>query len=990
MRYSPSLGALAAALVAVPAAAQAVSPQSVPATPAAEESPDRAKSDDQSRSDIVVTGSRIARRDYSADSPIVTVRDDQLKSSGQPTVEASLNQLPQFTASASGATSGAGAQNRGGQATANLRGLGQQRTLVLLDGRRLQPGGSDGAVDLNTLPDALIENVEVITGGASATYGSDAIAGVVNFKLRHHFTGLQVDAQNGITDRGDGGTRNVSVTGGLDFDGGKGNVVLSGSFADRDPVLNPARGFFRYSKLAAALPEGNIAVNANNLPSQAAVDIVFARYGIAPGRVSRSLAFSFNNDGSLFAANPVFNYRDPPDHVLNDGKSVQYSTGDFGYLQLPLTRYSAFGRVEYAFSDNLHAFLQGQYTHYKAIWGIAPPVIGGGGTAPVTVPVTNPFIPADLAALLASRPNPTAPFSLTNKRTNETGNRLETDQYDVFQITGGLSGKLAGDWTWDVSGSFGRSKAVITDAGYPSIAALNNLVAAPDGGRTICAGGYNPFGLTQLSAACKQYILRTITNRTNIEQQVLEGNVQGKLLDLPAGEVRAAAGAAYRRNFFEFDPDPQATTAGLVNFSQVKPASGATRVKEVYGELLVPLLHNLPLLQQLTVDLGYRYSDYNLTGGVSTYKADGNWKLGAGFGIRGGYSRAIRAPNAGELFAAASQSAVVLGAIGPLGSGDPCDVRSGYRAPGYSGAAPVRALCITQGVPVSLVDSFRNTTAQSVINLSGNPNLKEETADTYSVGAVFSPKVSSPWLSRLNLSVDFYSISLKDAIGTITGPVAVAKCFNADGSNPTYGTDNIYCAAIVRQAGSGLIETINTPLLNLGGYRTSGIDFTADWAVPTTALGLGGRGSLRLNTAVSYLRSFKIQNLPGAPFQEFGGTILNTQIDPLADAHPRWKATTSFGYETGGSGLTFRWRFIDKMTNANNVGTTGTAPGVKAVSYFDLDARIKVNDVLTLRAGVTNLTDVPAPLVGNVVGQTDYATYDVLGRRLYFGARVKF
>ena len=207
--------------------------------------------------EVIVTGSRIARRDYAAESPIVTVGQDVLKSSGAVTVEASLNQLPQFTASAGAGTGGAGNANRGGQASANLRSLGPQRTLVLLDGRRMQPSNADGTVDLNTLPDMLIDNVEVITGGASAAYGSDAVAGVVNFKLKRNIDGMIVDAQYGVTGEGDGQTLNLGVAIGSKFAEDRGGAMLAISFADRKPVYAPDRDFFKYSKVTTALPQAN-------------------------------------------------------------------------------------------------------------------------------------------------------------------------------------------------------------------------------------------------------------------------------------------------------------------------------------------------------------------------------------------------------------------------------------------------------------------------------------------------------------------------------------------------------------------------------------------------------------------------------------------------------------------------------------------------------------------------------------------------------------
>ena len=941
--------------------------------------------------DIVVTGSRIARRDYQSASPIATVSNDFIKSTGQPTVEGALNALPQFTPSAGAGTGGAGNANRAGQASANLRALGPQRTLVLLDGRRMQPSNADGTVDLNTIPDIIVDNVEIITGGASAAYGSDAVAGVVNFKLKRNLNGLIADAQYGITERGDGGTFNAGLAVGGKFADNRGRAILALSYANRNPVFAPSRDFFRYSKVTTALPEGVLQVTAANLPSQAVVTGVFSRYGTTV-TVPRTTEIGFNTDGSLFSrANPIANFRDPLTSVYNDGNTLGYSTGDFGYLQLPLKRYSAFAAADYEVTNGVTAYAQALFTDYSASFGIAAPVLGGSSGQQAPIPVTNPFIPADLAAVLASRPNPTAPFFIT-KRLNDVGLRQQSDKYTVYQLLGGLRGDIPGsDIKYDLYASYGSTRAKITDRGYPSLSGVSALFAAPDGGRSICAGGFNPFGNQPLSVACQAYLQRTITSSTDVKQTIVEGTFTGSLFSLPAGAIRFAAGADYRRNSYAFQPDGQATTNDLVNFVPQKPTLGSTEVKEVYGELLIPILKDQPFFKSLEATVAYRYSDYNTVGGVSTYKADLNWEVARALRFRGGYSRAVRAPNIGELYSPLTQSAQSLGAIGAIGSGDPCDVRSGYRAATATGAAQVRALCLAQGVPTNLIDIYRDTNAQATFNASGNLNLKEETADTYSIGAVFRSPFSTPLLANFTISIDYYNIKLRQAVGSVTAPVAVAKCFNADGSNPSYDPANLYCSLISRRPESGLIGVVNSPLLNLGGYRTSGIDVQADWTIRLNDLGVGGNsGSLKLGAVVNYLDHFKIQNLPGSPFQEYAGTILNTQIDPLSSARPRWKSLVSATYTNDAFDIGIRWRYIDAMKNAGNVGNTGTVPGVVAVSYFDVLASVRIKGGLQLRAGVTNLLDRAPPQVSTVIGNTDYSTYDLVGRRFFVGGRLSF
>ncbi|MEI9886096.1 MAG: TonB-dependent receptor [Rhizomicrobium sp.] len=936
---------------------------------------------DSSIETVVVTGSLIARPDYVSESPIVTASRSQIEASGAVTVESALNRLPQFTASA---TASSNTQPRGGQANLDLRGLGQQRTLVLLDGRRMEPSNTDGSIDLNTIPDSLIDNVEVITGGASAVYGSDAIAGVVNFKMRHDFSGIEIRGQLGETGQGDGTTESASVTLGGNFAGDRGNAVVALTYANRSPVFGRDRPFFAVSVLSTNFAEGAIKPVATNLPSQSAVNSIFQSYGIAPGTVPRTATFGFNSDGTLFSqGSPAVHLTDNLGNLLYVSNNTYfYNTGLDYYLQLPLTRYSAFGRAEYDVTPDIKAYAQVYYTTYTARTQIVPVVAGGSGVPAVLVPYNNPFVPANLAALLASRPSPTAAFSFT-KRLSEVGNRVQNNNWNVYQFMLGLSGGIPGrDWTWDISATRGQTLYDETDTGFPSLSALQQLLSAPDGGLSLCPGGYNPFGLTTLSTGCQTFLQRTVKNQTVISQTDAKASLQGKMLDLPAGELRFALGAEYRENTYDYSPDSLLVHLDLVNAKQTLPSRGKTTVKEVYGELLVPVLRDLPLVDEMNLDLAFRYSDYNSIGGVNTYKASIDWKAVDWLRFRGGYQRAIRAPNVGELYSAATPTSELLTQPGSIGTGDPCDVRGAYRATGYAGAPSVRALCLAQGVPAALIDTYRNINTGISTASGGNPLLNAEFADTFSLGFVARPDFANPIFSDLSLSVDYYDISLKGAIGNISGTSALAKCFNADGSNPAYSPANFYCSLISRESATGLTSVIQTPLVNLGGYRTSGVDIEADWRVALPDAGLGD-GTLSLNVLASYLRRFTIRNLAGGSSLDYAGTIGNTQIDLYADAHPDWKTLTTLSYGNGPVTASVRWRFVDSMTNASNVGTTGTVRGVSARNYFDLDAVWNVSPDIDLGAGIVNLLDVAPPLVGVTPGATSQSTYDLLGRQFF-------
>lgn len=952
------------------AQAQEVPTQEAPVAPAATEA-----GNTDSSTDIVITGSRVARRDYQATSPIVTVSSEAIAATGNVTLEGALNQLPQFTPDSTAFSNGL---NATGQATLNLRGLGAQRNLVLLDGRRLQPSSSTQVIDINTLPSILIGGTEIISGGASAVYGSDAISGVVNFKLRQ-IDGVEVSGQNTVSARGDAGIRDIALGAGTRFADDRGRVTFGISYTDRDAVNINARDFFRRSIGVSSTIGAGLFTPGANTPSQAAVNAAFAAYGLTAGTVLNASSLGVNADGTLFSTGRgVFNYRDRTPFVNNTGAALLQLPRDT-YSQIPLERVSSFGKLSYELADGVTAYVQGLYTDYSSttVADAAP----NAGAWVLRVPVTNQFIPAPLATLLASRPNPTAPF-LLNKRYTEVGPRATVHDSTTWQALGGVSGKLGG-MTWEVYGSHGESVLYDRTAGSVFASRAQALVSAADGGASLCGGtGYNPFAVDN-SAACAAYISGVTTNRTKTTQDVVEATLQGALATLPAGEARFAVGADYRRNGFSFDPDARQIAGDVTAIARTSPTSGSVRAIEGYAEVLVPLLRDLPLIRSLELDAAYRYSDYDRSGGVSTYKADLNWVVADALRLRGGYQRAIRAPNVGELFTASTGLFPTIGLV-TQGGGDPCDIRSAYRTGGN--ATQVRALCLAQGIPAGVVDAYVNNVAQVAAFQSGNTALRPEIADTYTIGAVLTPRFATPWLIGLSLSVDYYNIAIDRAISTIPVTLSLNKCFNGDGSNPSYAADNFYCALIGRDPATGGITNAQTPYLNIGGYRTAGVDVQFDWTVRLADVGVGSGGArLGLSTVVNYLDSYRIQNQPGSAFQDFADTIGS------GTTLPRYRATTSLTLgDSRISGLV-RWRHIDGMTDASRVtNPASTVAGTPAYDYVDLSLRIDPTPRFGLRLGVNNLADREPPVVSGVLGTTDAGTYDVLGRTFYLSATARF
>lgn len=1008
--------------------------------------------------EVVVTGSRIARRDYVSASPIVSVGPKAIENTGATTLDRLITNIPQFVP-------GLGSQNNNpgnGQVNVNLRGLGATRTLVLVDGRRVTPSNVTGVVDLNTVPQALIENIEVITGGASTAYGSDALAGVLNFKLKHNFQGVVIDGQYNGTGIGKGQEQSVNITLGGNFADDRGNAVISLGYTNRGSVFYGDRAdvvdrnfagingsvidqrVLAVSGLSATVPQGKAQFFAANLPTVAAVNGVFAGYGVAPGTVplTASTQLGFNDGGTLFCG--AANYRGPTTidyETITRGAVAagcgSYNTGALNYILTPLTRYNVFSSGEFAITPHIKAYGQFNFTNYTSDTQLAPSPAGGnpqvGGTG-FLVPANNPFIPNDLRTILNSRvqtaasPNttgPGAPF-IFNKRFTSLGPRTSSNEYTVYQTLVGVKGDVPGmDITYDVYAAYGRLNRLETQFGNVSHANFRQVLENP-----VTAGGgacssYNPFGLATVPAACAAYISPQTRNQTTFTQRIVEATAQGKLFTIPdmgwaGGEVRFAVGADYRSERGQFLPDALLSsqdvsnnsytylggtyalpnnTGGVVGFNGGQPVSGTIDVYEIYSEVLVPVLKDLPFVKSLNLDIGGRYSDYNTVGSIYTYKGDVEWRVMDWLLLRGGYSRAIRAPNISELFSPATNGFYSIGAPSTTGfSGDPCDIRSAYRL-GNQGlnAAGVRNICTAQGVPASQLGSFTFDQQQVQALAGGNPNLQQERANTYSGGIVLQPKFSYPLFSRLSASIDYYNINIKGVIGSVGPATQLIKCFNGDGSNPTYDPNFALCRLLVRDPASGQIVTGSANALNLGANRVSGVDFQVDWSFglgDLPYLGLSDRyGSLAFNFVATWQNDFDAQTLPGDRFQQNRGYAFSGPGGFV----PVWKGLLNVNYHIGPFDFGVVERYIGDATDGSCVGVQAacenTTRNVPATFYTDLNARWRINDTLELRGGIINATNQDPrffTFASSSQGSTDASTYDLLGRRWFLALKARF
>ncbi|MEO0061873.1 MAG: hypothetical protein RLZZ08_433 [Pseudomonadota bacterium] len=1032
---------------------------------------------------IIVTGSRIARRDYSSDSPTVTVSDDFLKSSSAVSIDQSLNQMPQFVAGQNQTTSATDVQpnptSSPGIATVNLRGLGANRTLVLLDGRRTQPANAALLVDINTIPKAALDGVEIITGGAGATYGADAVSGVVNFKLKKHFTGVTLDGQLGATDRGDGRQYEFSGLIGSDFADGRGNAMVGVGVAKRLGIAALDRQFFRdqftdpdavtigtfpqwYGYQMA--PAANLtaiypARTGNNIPTQAAINTAFAGVpGYVAGDVTPggSVNLFFNpsstlNGVTLFsnvhglrsnitapgfaqtAAYPDYRYvnvRNSAGQVI--GQDLQ-SNASQGLISLPLKRYSLFASAYYDLTDDMTFYVQGNFNETQTKtrdpqasasylqWGAAVPFDAATCGAAV-----NHAVPTALCEVLRSRPGPNDPWELVRPLSFLGARTLDNTNTSYEGLLGVRGNLQLGDWTYDIYASHGKTSQEVLFGGIADQARYQAIVSAPNFGQNLvtqnfrlgtdakCTSGLNPFTQNAVSRDCIDILTANLKTITHLTQNQAEADFQGTLFALPAGPLKMALGADYRENGYRFLPDDGINgnniTSSPIGLFDTKATSGKVNVKELYAEVLVPVLKDIPFIQSFDLNGGYRYSDYNTAGGVSTWKVTGNWEVADYLTLRGGYQSANRAPNVAELFTPGTFSTVAWPDY------DPCSTVTAAtygNVAGNPNRQKVIDLCNTlPGMPANstLVNStffspnFATNQAIGRDQTIGNQDLTPEEAKTITAGLVLrTPGMTS--FGRFALTLDYYNIKIRKAIAPATSQYVYQQCFNADGaSNPTYSAANEFCQLILRRPNDGGWVSTTAQYRNLGLVSTAGYDATLDWAIPAPGIG-GDTGSFGLNVNFTYLDKYEFQLTETSPVLDYAnssGTV--NVLTPPFGSQFRWKTFTTASYNFGPGSLSLTWRHLPKTRNVARVlNPTATQQDTPAYDWFGLNARVELMKSVEFRVGVDNLFDRKPPRTGvntattgrvgaynSAAGLTDAGAYDVIGRSFYLGATLAF
>ncbi len=937
---------------------------------------------------IIVTGSRIQRRDLQSTSPLAVVSSEEFALAGAVNVEQVINTLPQVVPGATAFSNNPG----GGVATLNLRGLGSSRTLVLVNGRRYVSYDTSQVVDLNTIPQFMLESVDVVTGGASAVYGSDAMAGVVNFRLKQDFTGLEVGTQYSITEEGDGGRFQAHAAIGASFDDGRGNVVVFGEYSKRKSIFQGARAFSRNALGddgtvlspggSATTPQGRVAIGATSV------------VGADPDGAGPLTAPTLNraagtNFGTAFGAN----FGRPGVTDVFDFPGDLYNYAPANYLMVPQQRFLGGAYGTYEINDNVSAFMEVTFVNNRVANELAATPVTG--TFNVSLAGVQPYLSAaDFAALQQIDANETAinaarataglaPLFGTsaaagrvqmgiNRRILETGARNALDERNAFRLLAGVKGEAFAGWNYEAYYSYARTRNSQVQAGNISRSAYT---AAVESGRI------NVFGANTLSQADVDSISILAQNGETSVLQVASASLAGPLGNLGWGgdDIGLALGAEWRSMNARFIPDTALSSGDVIGFNAGDPTQGGYSVKEVFGELRVPIVADAPFFHRLEINAAGRYSDYSLdnVGGVPTYAIGAEWAPVADLTFRGQFQRAVRAPNVGELFGGQAN--------GFPGASDPCSDRGSAA----SRTAAVRTLCQQTGVPAGNVFTAGvQPNAQIEGLFGGNPNLQEETSDTYTFGAVFRPS----FIPRLNVTVDYFNIKVEDYISTLGGGLAgtLNLCYNV-----IQDINSVYCQAIAqggRDPATGIIGGNFTPLIgnaNVAKLETSGIDIQVDYSIPMSFGIWGEESSLVMSTLVTHTidnKFFAVQQL--AENTDCAGAFGQSVC---GNPQPKWKASTRLSWRDGPLTTSLSWSHLGKVTD-DDASADYVVERLKSYNLFDLAMSADVSDNLTISAGVNNLFDKKPQLIGDnqEQGNTYPSVYDVLGRDFFVSANLRF
>jgi iron complex outermembrane recepter protein len=961
---------------------------------------------DQTIQEVVVTGSRIAQPNLETTSPVTQVTAEDVITQGVTKIEDLVNQLPQAFA-AQNATVANGST---GTATVNLRGLGSPRTLVLVDGRRMPYGGvTNSAADLNQIPTAMVERVEILTGGASAVYGSDAIAGVVNFIMKKDFEGVQIDGQYSLyqhnNDFGgpgavklrdviagrartnpsqfalpddnvtDGNGVQGSILMGVGTDDGRGNITAYASYQDNKEVLQRDRDFS-----ACALATNNPTVSFACGGSGTAAPGTFTNF--APGAAN----FNYTIDST------TGNFR------RFDSTLDQYNYGPINHYLRPDTRYSLGAMGHYELAEFADVYTQLMFTDVRSIAQIAP---GGIFFDTSTVNCDNPFLnevrngttmAAQIGCDAAEIASGASTALYIGRRNVEGGGRQQDFHNSSFRGLIGSRGAIAEGWDYDVSTQFSRTSATARTLNYFSIPKIQRALDVVDVGgvptcRSVVDGTdpncvpYNAFEIGGVTNAALSYIQAPGLQQGTIDQNVTMGVITGDLGTIGAklpwadDSIKVAFGVENRRDKLTNTPDDLQANALLSGSGGATIGiEGSTNVNDLFTEANIPLVQGKTGAEQLSIDLAYRYSDYSSGTQTDTYKIGGDWAPVEDIRFRASFQRAIRAPNIVELFTAQGFNLFDL-------DGDPCGADLAGTVEAASDAA-----CLASGVPAALLRSSVLDSPAGQYNFlqGGDTTLDPETSDTMSYGFVFTPRFAP----GLSVSVDYFDIEVEDLISTFGSANSLDACYKFN--------DAAACSRINRNpangtlwVGDGHVVDLNT---NIGGLQTSGVDLNLNY----TGLEMGSMGSLSFNLTATHL--LELITNPGAQgFPEFdcAGLFAGACVSSLTTAvNPETRTRLRVGWQTPWNvDVAVTHRYISEVELEGGVATRIDRT-LDAEHYFDLFGSWNVTEMANVRVGINNVLDNDPSITTSVGttgnGNTYPQVYDALGRYIFGGVTVKF
>jgi iron complex outermembrane receptor protein len=1049
-----ALALLGAGVLAAPAMAQDAPPASGETQPAAEEQPGLSEEGQADASDeaIVVTGSRLVRPELDAPSPVTTVDSETFDLTGTVTVETLLNELPQLIPGNTRTSN-----NQGGEdfSTLDLRGIGPNRTLILVDGERVPASSTTGVVDIGTIPAGLIERVDVVTGGASAVYGSDAMAGVVNFILKDNYEGMEVTGQYGISEHGDGATFNIQGLLGGNFGDDRGNLTFFTSYYTRETVgqgdrdvtrnagvlyydytgnpdelfyfvpdhLQPTSDFAQPGHFIGAIPGGSgtppwgwITNNPQNPFANLATVVTTGPGGVnnnfdagvadtncdgTPNAANVNTGnLSFDDNGNLMPRNTAGLCAFADRSV----GSSRYNFNPVNYLQTPYERWNMALTGRYDISDAIRLKIVANYTDSEQTVALAPTPV----TGLVIDPTLNPFIRLgipgsapcgigvschpDLYAALQSRTGvagPDAPFTM-DRRWSETGPRIGVYNSRTATLRGTLSGPLAHGFNWDATLSYGRTDATATAYGNTARSAtLQGLAGCPAGsivgcvpldifgpdtlffeGNLVLGDSSSPF----INAGDMVSYSSLTTKETRFfDQARVAVNVTGNIVDLPAGPLGIAIGAEARTDRGEVIVDDAQRRGDMYGFNATQDQKGKINVKELYGEVRVPILADLPFVHEFSVEAGARFSDYSSVGGLFNWKLGAQWAPVDWLKFRGIFNKAARAPAIVELFQNGDQ--------GFPSFTDYCRAQNGN--------PNVIALCQAQvvqagGPPGFDFTGFTQNNTQVEAFAFGNTALSEETANTFTLGAVLTPNLG---LGRFSATVDYFDIDIKDYVTAVGATTIFGSCRQAAEALGAAAANDPFCLRINRDPVTGQVDNINTTIENAGRLKVSGVDVGVNYTVPFSDLGLGIGGRLRVQELLSWLDKY-----------EFNGTdFANTTGGGIGGTLPEWKSTLTVAYDSDDFTAQMRWNWQSDAEDINAFSCdpgSNCAPDLPGLSYFDLSLRKSIGNNFELTGIVQNLFNQKAKksVSGySAEGGTDIGYWNpvILGRFFTIQGKVK-